>query len=111
MTSSPSVNFTPKDEFWQEGVAIEAAPVFLGALDQLEHHGERRPVREATFGSDGSVADGRERALARVCRSQVFPMLGREVIECQQCSAILAQAFGSLVVLDPVAFDEGVECA
>jgi hypothetical protein len=63
-------------------VAIEAAPVFLGALDQLEHHGEGRPVREATFGSDGSVADGRERALDRVGRSQVFPMLGREVIEC-----------------------------
>jgi hypothetical protein len=40
----------------------------------------------------------------------VFPVLGREVIECQKCPAILAQAFGSLVVLDPVAFDEGVEC-
>jgi hypothetical protein len=37
-------------------------------------------------------------------------MLGGEVMECQQRSAILAQAFGSLVVLDPVAFDEGVEC-
>ena len=84
-------------------MAIEAAPVFLGALDQLEPHGEGRSVREATFGSDGSVADGRERALDRVGRSQVFPVLGREVIECQKCSAILAQAFGSLVVLDRVA--------
>jgi len=91
-------------------VTTEAAPVFLGALDQLEHHGEGRPVREATFGSDGSVADGCERALDRVCGSQVFPMLGREVIECQKCPAILAQAFGRLVVLDLVAFDEGVEC-
>ena len=53
---TPSVNFTPKDEFWQEGVAIEAAPVFLGALDQLEHHGERRPVRfsGAERGSDNA---------------------------------------------------------
>ncbi len=80
-----------------------------GRLDQLEHHGEGCPVREAPFGSDGSVANGRERALDRVGRSQALPMLGGKVMECQQRLAILAQTFGGLVVLDGVAFDESIE--
>jgi hypothetical protein len=61
MTSSPLLNLTPKDEFWQEGVAIEATPVFLGSLDQLEHHGEGRLVRfsvaEAVTARGRSAAD------------------------------------------------------
>ena len=98
-----------QDKFWQLGVTIETTPAFLRALDQLEDHGERGLVREAAFRSDGAVAHGGERALDRVGRPQVFPMLGREVVECQQRVAILAQAVGSLLVLERVALDEGVE--
>jgi len=39
-------------------VAIEATPVFLGGLGQLEDHGERGLVRET--GAHCSVADRRE---------------------------------------------------
>jgi hypothetical protein len=41
-------------------VAIEATPVFLGGLGQLEDHGERGLVRETSFGAHCSVADRRE---------------------------------------------------
>ena len=50
-------------------MTIEVAPRPLRALDQLEHHGQRRLVREATSDSDGPVADGRERALDWIGRS------------------------------------------
>ena len=46
--------------FRQLVVAIEATPVFLGGLGQLEDHGERGLVREASFGAHCSVADRRE---------------------------------------------------
>jgi len=48
-TSIPSANFTPKDQFWQLVVAVDAAPPLLGALDKLEDHGERGLVRQAAF--------------------------------------------------------------
>jgi len=37
-----------------------------------------------------SMPDGRERALNRVCRAQMFPVLGRKVIEGEQWFTILA---------------------
>jgi hypothetical protein len=39
----------------------------------------------------------------------MLPVLGGEVVERQQCVAILDQAVDRLVVLDAPAFDEGVE--
>ena len=49
-----------KDDFRQLVLAIEATPAFLGGLGQLEDHGERGLVREASFGAHCSVADRRE---------------------------------------------------
>ena len=37
------------DQFWQLIVAVDAAPIFLGALDKLEDHDERGLVRQAAF--------------------------------------------------------------
>ena len=37
------------DQFWQLVVAIDPAPTLLGALDQLEDHGERGLVRQTAF--------------------------------------------------------------
>ena len=76
MTSIPSLNVTPKDEFWQLVVAIETAPAFLCALDQFEDHGERGPVRQTTF--DRMV---RWRTVAKVLS------IGLVVRSCFQCSA------------------------
>jgi hypothetical protein len=37
------------NELGQLVVAIEPAPAFLRRIDELEHHGERRLVREAAL--------------------------------------------------------------
>ena len=60
-------------------MAVEPAPAFLSALDQLEDHGERGLVREAALRADRPMAHRREGALDRVRGPQVLPMLGREV--------------------------------
>jgi hypothetical protein len=39
----------------------------------------------------------------------MFPVLGREVVEGEQCIAILDQAPNCLVVFDAPGLDEGVE--
>src|SRR6266571_3498603 len=53
----------------------------------------------------------RERALDRICRSEVLPVLGRKVIEGEQWVAIFAEALDSLLVLEAVALDEAIECS
>src|ERR1700720_1266370 len=90
----------PENYFRQLVVAIEATPVFLGGLGQLEDHGERGLVRETSFGAHCSVADRREWAFDGVGRSQMLPVLSREVVEGKQRVAILDQALDSLVVFD-----------
>ena len=55
------------DEFWQHVLSVEAAPRFLCALDELEHHGERGLVRQAALRADRSMTDGRERAFDGIC--------------------------------------------
>jgi hypothetical protein len=66
-------------------------------------------VREASFRPNCSVADGGERAFDDVGRSQVLPVLGREVVEGEQRIAILDQALDRLFVLDAPGLDERVE--
>src|SRR5436190_13787069 len=88
----PVVECHTENEFWQLVVAIETAPTFLRGLEQFEDHGERRPVGQATLRSDGAMAHGSEGAFNGIGRSQVFPVLGREVVERQQRVSILAQA-------------------
>src|SRR6266481_1987608 len=86
-------------------------PTFLGGLCELEDHGESGLVRKASLRSNRSMPNGRERALDRVCRAQMFPVLGRKVVEGEQWSTILAQALDSLLVLDAIGFDEPIECS
>jgi hypothetical protein len=90
-------------------VAIEPAPGFLRRIDQLEHQGEGRLVREATLRADGAVPHGGKNALDRVRGPQVFPVFGGEIAEGEQGLAILRQAPGGLIVFQLIGRDEGVE--
>ena len=70
-----------EDDFRQLVVTIEAAPAFLGGLGELEDHGERGPVGQASLGAYGAMTHGRERAFDDVRRAQMFPVLGREFVK------------------------------
>ena len=54
------------NDLWQLVVAVKATPGLLRAFDQLEDHGERGPVREASLRADRPVSDGREGAFDRI---------------------------------------------
>ena len=97
------------NNLWQLVVAVKAAPGLLRAFDQLEHHSERGPVREASLRADRPVSNGREGAFDRIRGAQVFPMFGREVVEGEQRVPVLFQAFGALLVFDGIGLDEGIE--
>src|SRR5208282_330399 len=101
--------FHTLDDLWQLVMAVEPAPAFLSALDQLEDHGERGLVREAALRADRPMADRREGALDRVRGPQVLPMLDREVVIGQQRIAILLQAVGGPLVFELISLDERVE--
>jgi hypothetical protein len=79
----PIVECHTENEFWQLVVAIEPTPAFLRGLKQFEDHRECRLVGQAALRSDGAVAHGGEGAFDGVGRPQVFPVLGREVVERQ----------------------------
>ena len=93
MTLSPSANFTP----W----------MILG--NWLCAASTRLSTASAALRSDGAVAHGGEGALDGVRRPGVLLVLGKEVVEGEQCLAVLLQALGRLVVFDLVAVDERVE--
>src|SRR4051795_6830565 len=97
------------NELGQLVVAIKPAPAFLGGIDQLEHHRERRLVRQAALRTDCAVPDGGKGALDRVRGPQVFPVFGGKIVEGEQSMAILCQARGGLVVFELVGCHEGVE--
>src|SRR5262249_53629854 len=90
-------------------MTVEAAPVPLRLLDELEDHGERSLVREAAPGANGAMAHRRERALDRVRRPQMLPVLGGKVVEGEQRVAIFLQTGGGLLVFRRIALDEGVK--
>ena len=98
-----------EDDFRQLVIAVETAPAFLGGLGELEDHGERSLVRKASLGAHGAVTHGRERAFDDVGRAQMFPVLGGEVVEGEQCFAVLDQALDRLVVFGAPDFDEDIE--
>src|SRR5689334_23511238 len=64
---------------------------------------ERQPFE------DRAVPHGGKGALDRVRVPQVFPVFGREIVECEQGLAILCQALGGLIVFQLIGCDEGVE--
>ena len=92
-------------------VAVKATPGLLRAFDQLEDHGERGPVREASLRADRPVSDGREGAFDRIRRTQVLPMFGREVVEGEQRVPVLLEAFGGLLVFDGIGLVEASNAA
>ncbi len=75
--------------------AVQTAPLLAGRLAQLEDHGERRLAAEAALGFGGPQAHRGEGALYGVRRSDVFPVLGRKIVEGQQNVAVLGQAGAS----------------
>src|SRR3954453_15190071 len=97
------------NELGQLIVAIEPTPAFLRSIDQLEHHRQRRLVREAALRADRAVSHGGKGAFDRVRGPQVFPVFGREIVKREQDLAILRQAIGGLLVFQLVGGDEGVE--
>src|SRR5215475_13606711 len=108
MTSIPSLNVTPRTSFGNWLWPSRRRQLFCAPSTSFDH-GERGPVRQTTLRSDGAVAHGGEGAFDGVGRPQVFPVLGREVVESEQRVSILAQAVGRLLVSQRVALDEGVE--
>src|SRR5665213_4433004 len=79
----PVVERYTENEFWQLVVAIETTPAFVGAFEQFEDHGERGAVGQASLRSDRAVPYGSEGAFNGIGGPQVFPVLGREVVERQ----------------------------
>ena len=72
-----------EDDFRQLVVTIEATPAFLDGLGELEDHGERGLIRKTSLRAHRAVTHGGERAFDNVGRAQMFPVLGREVVEGQ----------------------------
>jgi hypothetical protein len=72
--------------------AVDAAPGFLGFLDQLECQIEEGWSRHAVARTSSPVAHGRERRLNRIRRAQMLPVLGREVVKGQRREARLDYA-------------------
>src|SRR6266702_7202194 len=84
-----------EDNFRQLVMAAQTIPTFLCGLCQLVDHSESGLVGKTSPRSDGSMPDGGEGALNRVCRTQMFPVLGRKVVEGEQRFTILAEALDS----------------
>src|SRR5438477_1171967 len=106
MTSIPSLNVTPRTSFGNWLWPSRRRQLFCAPSSSLK----RGPVGQAALRSDRAMAHGGEGAFDGIGRSQVFPVLGREVVESEQRVSILAQAVGRLRVFQRVALDEDVEC-
>src|SRR3954452_7954294 len=73
-------------------------------------NGPRRSrTKEWTYAISAIISVVKKSLVHLIRRAQVFPMLGREVVERQQRVSIFAQAVGRLLVFQRVALDEGVE--
>src|SRR5437879_1771430 len=79
----PVVECHTENEFWQLVVSVEPSPAFLCALKQFEDHCEGGRVGQAALRSDRAVAHSGEGAFNGIGSPQVFPVLGREVVERQ----------------------------
>ena len=72
------------DLSWVVFVGLSALPATRCAQHAYDLHASRGLSVQAAFGLARAVADRGKDALDRVRGSDVFPMLGREVIEGQQ---------------------------
>jgi hypothetical protein len=79
--------------------AVDAAPGFLGFLDQLECQIQEGGSRCAVARTRSTVAYRRKRRLDCIGRSQMLPVLGREIIEREQNFSVLLQRVRRLRIL------------
>ena len=70
---------------------------------------QRRFPAQAIFCFHGSLPHGGEGAFDGVAGADMFPVLGGEIIECQQSFPILDQALRGLVVFNAVSLDEKIK--
>ena len=101
------VELYSQDDFGQEAVAFETAPVLFGSLRELEDHRQRGLIGEATLRSSRTMTDGSKCALDWVGGPQVFPMFGGKVVEGEQRVTILGNALGRFLVFAAVGLDGG----
>src|SRR5207245_117321 len=107
MTSIPSVNLTPWISFGNWLWPSMRRQFFCAPSTSLKTMASAVLFDRQPF--DRAVPDGRKGAFNGVRRSQVLPVLGREVVERQQRIAVLGQAIGSSLVFDLVGFDKGFQ--
>lgn len=80
-------------------MTVQPSPSSFGFPRQLEDHRQRRQSRTTSLRLPRSVAYRRERRLDRVRRSQMKPMLCREIVERKQDVLVLDQALDGFRVL------------
>ena len=102
--------FDAIDDFWQQISSAQFEPVFLGCLDQLEHHDPRLVARQAALGALGAMSNGCKRAFDRVRRANVTPVLRRKILKRQKRLAVLRQASDGLVVFGIILVGKMIEC-
>jgi len=73
----------------QQRTAVQSSPSYLGGQGRLEHDCQTGHVAGAVFGPTMPQPNRRERALDRIRRPQMSPVLGGEVVERQQHLAVL----------------------
>ena len=89
----PVAEFNALDDLGQPVLTIELAPFLLGRQHQLVGHRQRGLATQAAFGFGGSMPDGGIGALDRVRGSDVFLVLGGDVMEGAQIRPVRGQAF------------------
>lgn len=80
----PVFELNPLNDLGQAVWPGDPPPFFLRSNHQPENDGQGGLPVQAALGFPGPVPDGGKDALDRVCGADVFPMLGREVVEGQQ---------------------------
>lgn len=83
-------------------------PGFFCLFHQFEDHGECCQPRPAAFRSPSSVSDGGEGGFDRIGRSDMDPVLGREVVEREKNIFVLPQTFTGPGELFLIEGEEGV---
>ena len=94
------------DHFAEPLESAKPPPALFGALAQLEDHREHSCAREAALGALGAVAHAGERGLDHVARTDVDPVLSREVVEGKQRLAVFTETLDSLRILGAEGGDE-----
>lgn len=105
----PVLEFNPQDDFGHTVWSIKLSPFGLGRHHKFDSHCEAGFTAEAAFGFSGTVADSCECAFNWVGRSDVFSMLGWEIVEGQEDVAVFSQFGDHLIVFDAVGCHEEIE--